>query len=376
MKKNKISTLHPELKGIEHLAIAILLCDVEGHILYMNPAAESLFGLSSRQVHDMLIDEVFTHADILKLAISQALNTDTPYREHEFLITTLKHQSFSVTCTITPIQSESIRYILEFQQMDQQLRIAKEERMLIQQQANSELIRNLAHEIRNPLGGLRGAAQLLEHELPDVTLKEYTQVIIKEADRLQSLMDRLLVPHQKPKYEPTNIHEVLERVRSLLLAESPDEIKIQRDYDTSLPDIIGDREKLIQAVLNIARNAVQAMHEKKQHGLIIFKTRAERQIMLAKKRYRVGIKLDIIDNGPGIPPGIRDKIFYPLVSGREGGSGLGLSLAQTYVSQHQGMIECKSEPGQTTFTILLPIKDIDTKEMLLNNNQESQGSSL
>ncbi len=147
------------------------------------------------------------------------------------------------------------------------------------------------------------------------------------------------------------------------LAESPDEIKIQRDYDTSLPDIIGDREKLIQAVLNIARNAVQAMHEKQQQGLIIFKTRAERQIMLAKKRYRVGIKLDIIDNGPGIPAGIRDKIFYPLVSGREGGSGLGLSLAQTYVSQHQGMIECKSEPGQTTFTILLPIKDLDTKEI-------------
>ena len=368
-------SLAPELKGIEHLASAVLLCDVEGHILYMNPSAEILFGLSAKHIYKMTLNEVFPNADILKLAISQALNSDSPYREHEFLITTLKHQSYSVTCTITPIHSQTIRYILEFQQMDQQLRIAKEERMLIQQQANSELIRNLAHEIRNPLGGLRGAAQLLEHELPDVSLKEYTQVIIKEADRLQSLMDRLLIPHQKPKYEATNIHEVLERVRSLLLAESPDEIKIQRDYDTSLPDIIGDREKLIQAVLNIARNAVQAMHEKKQQGRIIFKTRAERQIMLAKKRYRVGIKLDIIDNGPGIPPGIRDKIFYPLVSGREGGSGLGLSLAQTYVSQHQGMIECKSEPGRTTFTILLPIKDLDTKE-ILSNHQESQGSAL
>ena len=231
MKKNAIPSLTPELKGIEHLASAVLLCDLEGHILYMNPSAEILFGLSAKHIYKMSLDEAFPYSDILKLAISQALNSDTPYREHEFLITTLKHQSFSVTCTITPIQSESIRYILEFQQMDQQLRIAKEERMLIQQQANSELIRNLAHEIRNPLGGLRGAAQLLEHELPDVSLKEYTQVIIKEADRLQSLMDRLLVPHQKPKYEPTNIHEVLERVRSLLLAESPDEIKIQRDYD-------------------------------------------------------------------------------------------------------------------------------------------------
>lgn len=369
MKKKNLLSLSPELKGIEHLASAVLLCDVDGRVLYMNPSAEILFGLSAKHVYQMLVDEVFPHADILRLAISQAINSDSPYREHEFLITTFKQQSFAVTCTITPIQSGDTRYILEFQQMDQQLRIAKEERMLIQQQANTELIRNLAHEIRNPLGGLRGAAQLLEHELPDLSLQEYTQVIIKEADRLQSLMDRLLVPHQKPKYEPTNIHEVLERVRSLLLAESPDDIKIRRDYDTSLPDLIGDREKLIQAVLNIARNAVQAMHEHKQQGLIIFKTRAARQIMLAKKRYRVGIKLEIIDNGPGIPAGIRDKIFYPLVSGREGGSGLGLSLAQTYVSQHQGMIECKSEPGETIFTVLLPIKDQDTPL----NTQDKEG---
>jgi two-component system, NtrC family, nitrogen regulation sensor histidine kinase GlnL len=176
MKKNTIPSLSPELKGIEHLASAVLLCDIEGHILYMNPSAEILFGLSAKHIYKMSLDEAFPHSDILKLAISQALNSDTPYREHEFLITTLKHQSYSVTCSITPIQSQSIRYILEFQQMDQQLRIAKEERMLIQQQANSELIRNLAHEIRNPLGGLRGAAQLLEHELPDVSLKEYTQV--------------------------------------------------------------------------------------------------------------------------------------------------------------------------------------------------------
>lgn len=374
MKKVSIPPLSSSLRGIEHLASAILLCDIEGHIFYMNPSAEILFGLSAKHIYKMTLNEAFPHSEILKLAISQALNNDSPYREHEFLLSTLKQQSFAVACTITPIHHESIRYILEFQQMDQQLRIAKEERMLIQQQANSELIRNLAHEIRNPLGGLRGAAQLLEHELPDLSLKEYTQVIIKEADRLQSLMDRLLVPHQKPKYEPTNIHEVLERVRSLLLAESPDEIKIQRDYDTSLPDIIGDREKLIQAVLNIARNAVQAMHENKQQGLIIFKTRAERQIMLAKKRYRVGIKLDIIDNGPGIPSGILNKIFYPLVSGREGGSGLGLSLAQTYISQHQGMIECKSEPGHTVFTILLPIKDLNITEISTHN--ESQGSPL
>jgi two-component system nitrogen regulation sensor histidine kinase GlnL len=252
--------------------------------------------------------------------------------------------------------------------MDQQLRIAREERMLIQQQANAELLRNLAHEIRNPLGGLRGAAQLLEHELPQVSLREYTQVIIKEADRLQTLMDRLLVPHRVPKYEPTNIHEVLERVRSLLLAESPKGIIVRRDYDISLPELIGDKEKLIQAVLNITRNAVQAMQSYAQEAgvpsEIILKTRAERQVTLARKRYRVAIKLQIIDNGPGIPSEIRDRIFFPLVSDREGGSGLGLTLAQTFITQHHGMIECESNPGRTCFTILLPIESTAMKSML------------
>ena len=199
-------------------------------------------------------------------------------------------------------------------------------------------------------------------------MREYTQVIIKEADRLQSLMDRLMAPHRVPKYELTNIHEVLERVRSLLLAESPEGIAIRRDYDTSLPDLVGDREKLIQAVLNIARNAVQAMQG---HGEIVLRTRAERQVTLAKKRYRVAIKLQIIDNGPGIPDVIRERIFYPLVSGREGGSGLGLTLAQNFITQHHGMIECESQPGRTCFTILLPIECSTLK----SNGQAGPGIS-
>jgi two-component system nitrogen regulation sensor histidine kinase GlnL len=206
----------------------------------------------------------------------------------------------------------------------------------------------------------------LEHELPNPSLREYTQVIIKEADRLQSLMDRLLVPHRVPKYEPTNIHEVLERVRSLLLAESPNHIKVRRDYDTSLPDLIGDREKLIQTVLNIARNAVQALQQAgTPQAEIIFRTRAERQVTLSRKRYRVGIKLQIIDNGPGIPADIRDRIFYPLVSGREGGSGLGLALAQTFITQHHGMIDCDSQPGKTCFTILLPVESSVMKHAII-----------
>lgn len=352
--------------GLEHLATAVMLLNQSNQVVYANPSAEVLFALSATQISGNHISEVFLNCEILQLAIDNAVKNDSPYREHEFAITTVRQQSFAVTCTVTPVEMSKATLLLEFQQMDQQLRIAREERMLIQQQANSELLRNLAHEIRNPLGGLRGAAQLLEHELPNPSLREYTQVIIKEADRLQSLMDRLLVPHRVPKYEPTNIHEVLERVRSLLLAESPNNIKVRRDYDTSLPDLIGDREKLIQAVLNIARNAVQAMQSNgTANAEVILRTRAERQVTLAKKRYRVAIKLQIIDNGPGIPADIRDKIFYPLVTGREGGSGLGLALAQTFVTQHHGMIDCNSQPGNTCFTILLPVETTVMKHAII-----------
>jgi two-component system nitrogen regulation sensor histidine kinase GlnL len=347
------SIIPPSFAGLEHLATAVIVLDESRNVFYANPSAEILFAISAKQIAGMHLSNVFPDCDILHSAVENAIVSHSPFREHEFLITTIRQNTIAVTCTVTPVDMQPACLVMEFQQMDQQLRIAREERMLIQQQANAELLRNLAHEIRNPLGGLRGAAQLLEHELPQVNLREYTQVIIKEADRLQSLMDRLLVPHRIPKYEPTNIHEVLERVRSLLLAESPKGITVQRDYDTSLPELIGDREKLIQAVLNIARNAVQAMQGQ---GQVTLRTRAERQVTLAKKRYRVGIKLQIIDNGPGIPAEIRDRIFYPLVSGREGGSGLGLTLAQTFITQHHGMIECESREGYTCFTILLPIE--------------------
>lgn len=342
--------------GLEHLATAIILLDEQRRVVYINPGAEVIFAFSAKQITGLPLEEVFPDCEILMSAVNNAIAQHSPFREHEFTITTQRHMSLAVTCTVTPIEAANACLILEFQRMDAQLRIAREERMLIQQQANAELLRNLAHEIRNPLGGLRGAAQLLEHELPSPNLREYTQVIIKEADRLQTLMDRLLIPHRVPKYEPTNIHEVLERVRSLLLAESPRAINIERDYDLSLPDLIGDREKLIQAVLNIARNAVQAMQvHKTKAAKLIFRTRAERQVTLVRKRYRVAIKLEIIDNGPGIPPDILDRIFYPLVSGTAGGTGLGLTLAQSFITQHHGMIECESEPGTTKFTVLLPI---------------------
>ena len=283
-----VRSIPSNFSGLEHLATAVMLLDNHLKVVYTNPSAEILFALSANQIAGNHIAEVFTNIEILQLAIENAIANHSPYREHEFALTTVRQHTSAVTCTVTPVELEKASILLEFLQMDHQLRIAKEERMLIQQQANSELLRNLAHEIRNPLGGLRGAAQLLEHELPQPSLREYTQVIIKEADRLHSLMDRLLAPHRVPKYEPTNIHEVLERVRSLLLAESPHHIRVMRDYDTSLPELIGDREKLIQTVLNIARNAVQAMQAgRTENAQIIFKTRAERQVTLARKRYRV-----------------------------------------------------------------------------------------
>ena len=243
--------------------------------------------------------------------------------------------------------------MLEFVELHQQLRMARDERILDQTEANRALLRNLAHEIKNPLGGLRGAAQLLERELDRADLHEYTQVIMKEADRLQALMDRLLAPNRRPKPAPLNIHEVLERVRSLLTAEYPDGLRIRRDYDISLPSLMADQEQIIQAVLNVTRNAAQALQGK---GEIIIRTRVARQITMARRLHRIAAMIEIIDNGPGIPKELQDKIFQPLYSGRDNGSGLGLTIAQNYIHQHQGVIEVESEPGRTCFTMILPFQ--------------------
>ena len=248
--------------------------------------------------------------------------------------------------------------LVEMLEIEQQTRQDREERALGQVQANKELIRNLAHEIKNPLGGIRGAAQLLAMELNSRELTEYTQVIIHEADRLQALVDRLLAPHRRPHVvSDVNIHEVCERVRSLILAEFPRGLAVKRDYDTSIPDFRGDREQLIQAVLNIAHNAAHALASRIQDGdaRLVMRTRVARQVTIGKQRFRLALELHIEDNGPGVADDIRDRIFYPLVSGREGGSGLGLTLAQTFVQQHQGMIECDSEPGRTVFSIVIPL---------------------
>jgi len=345
-------------KGIELLTTAVVLCDKNYIILFINPSAEVLFEISQNQAITKNVNIFIDNVEFLKKILNQAEQQHGSYREHEYFIKTQHSKTMCVTLTITPFINDQSDFVIEFMQIDQQLKVAKEENMFIQQQANSELLKNLAHEIRNPLGGLRGAAQLLEKELSNKSLKEYTQIIIKEADRLQVLMNKLLTPQQLPTYKATNIHEVLERVRSLILSEFTSDLTLIRDYDVSLPEFIADPEKLIQAVLNIARNGVQAMKNNPQkHMELRFVTRAERQIVFHKRKHEVAIRLDIIDNGPGIKHDMIDKIFYPLVSGRENGSGLGLSLAQDFISLHEGMIECNSSSEKTVFSIILPLKN-------------------
>jgi two-component system nitrogen regulation sensor histidine kinase GlnL len=354
--------------GLDLLSSAVILLDGRLLIRHLNPAAENLFSVSQRSWLGRPLAQLAGTPPALDNALENALRNNWSYTGHNIAVTREVRdgepgQPLHLDCTVTPVDAGGTRLLLEFRPIDQQLKAIREEREAVQQQANRELIRNLAHEIKNPLGGIRGSAQLLERELAVLAnapaLKEYTQVIIKEADRLQDLMQRLLSSHRAMQPAQVNIHELLERVRRLIHAEYAG-VRVRRDYDTSLPEITGDREQLIQAILNIARNAAQAM---RGNGEIIFRTRALRQVTLAKKRYRLGLELQVIDNGPGIPESIRERIFYPLVSGREGGSGLGLTLAQSFIQQHFGSIDVESKPGRTCFIIRLPLavgNDVET----------------
>ena len=366
MKKMSNKVNKKKYEGMESLVTAVIVCDKNLIVNYINPSTETLFEVSAKQAINNNISVFFEDTDnFLKKLLQKVDEQKNTYKEHEYFLQTHQKKTICVSLTVTALIDSSDEFIIEFIQMDQQLKVAREERMFIQQQANTELLRNLAHEVRNPLGGLRGAAQLLEQELDKDSLKEYTQIIINEADRLQNLMNRMLTPSQMPVYKKTNIHEILERVRSLILSEFSSDISFVRDYDVSLPEFIVDREKLIQAILNIAKNGAQAMKLNNQDSRqLSFVTRAERQIVFRKKKHATAIRIDIIDNGPGIKNELIDKIFFPLVTGNENGSGLGLSLAQNLISLHQGMIDCHSVPGKTVFSIILPIENnlIPTQE--------------
>jgi two-component system nitrogen regulation sensor histidine kinase GlnL len=339
---------------LELLTTAVLMLDESLHVTYANSAAEDLLAHGVKHLMGADLEKLLPGNPQFIQRLQQAIGADAGFNENDLEID-LAGDRVHLHCVISPVEVGDSRLVLELRELDQQIKIAREEKILEQQEANRELIRNLAHEIKNPLGGIRGSAQLLERELGDPDLREFTQVIVKETDRLQSLMNRLLTPSRLPRVEPLGIHEVTERVRSLLLAEFPGTLSIKRDYDPSVPELPGDKEQLIQAILNVARNAAQATHG---HGEIRFITRIARQVTIARLRYRHAIAVTIEDNGPGVPAGLAERVFYPLVSGREGGTGLGLSLAQSYVSQHQGLIEFESVPGRTRFTILLPIREL------------------
>jgi two-component system nitrogen regulation sensor histidine kinase GlnL len=356
-----VKTTLTHLAGLDLLASAVVILDTEGRITYANPAAEHLFESSFKALSSHKLTEIFLNGEDLVTVFKQALEHQFADKRQDLTLERVGREPLQVHTIVTALDNPDTPVLIEFRENVQQLKLDREERLIDQSQANKELIRNLAHEIKNPLGGIRGAAQLLELELPERHLKElreYTQVIIKEADRLQTLVDRLLAPHRSPHIVgDVNIHEVCERVRSLIVSEFPNGLTIKRDYDLSVPEFRGDKEQLIQAVLNIAHNAAQALSQRIKAGdaQLTLQTRIVRQVTIAKVRYRLALDLHIIDNGPGIPPDIRDRIFYPLVSGRDGGSGLGLTLAQNFVQQHMGVIECESRPGCTDFRILIPL---------------------
>jgi len=345
-----------EYRTLDLLATLVAVVSDDGTVCFANAAMEDALGISRRTLIGSQFPDRFVDPAQMRGALEGIGLSDFLALRYDAHVLRVAREALPVHVIVTLTEGDDI--IVELLPLEQQARQDREERLADQALANKELIRNLAHEIKNPLGGIRGAAQLLELEMQAPELKEYTQVIIGEADRLQSLVDRLLAPHRKAQVVgDVNIHEVCERVRALILAEFPKGLTVVQDYDISLPEFRGDQEQLIQALLNIAHNACQALVERIAQGdaRLIFRTRVARQITFGKQRYRLALELHVIDNGPGVPEAIKDRIFYPLVSGREGGSGLGLTLAQIFVQQHQGLIECDSVDGLTDFKILIPL---------------------
>jgi two-component system nitrogen regulation sensor histidine kinase GlnL len=383
-------------EAFDLLATLVALARPDGTVLFANTGFEAAVGLSRRALaRTSLFDRFIDPAPLRETLLAVARNEIATGRLEATLKVAgaaMSAEDLPVHVIVTQVEPRgdprrpegSELVLVEMIEVEQQTRQDREERALDQIEANRELIRNLAHEIKNPLGGIRGAAQLLAMELghpsgrskddrsPRGTaagnggqgavgspeLIEYTEVIVHEADRLQALVDRLLAPHRRPHLVgDVNIHEVCERVRSLVLAEFPRGLTVVRDYDVSLPEFRGDREQLIQALLNIVQNAAHALAERiaASSARIVLRTRAARQATIGKERSKLALELHVEDNGPGVPESIRDRIFFPLVSGREGGSGLGLTLAQMFVQQHHGAIDCESVPGRTVFKIVIPL---------------------
>ncbi len=340
---------------IENLHTAVLLLDSDLRVEFMNPAAEMLFAVSASRFIGHSAQEVLIDRE-LSMALQQVLQSGTPITERELVLNLGYRPKATVDLTAIPLSDSEGKeaLLVEMKQVDRQLRITREEGLLAQSHATRALVRGLAHEIKNPLGGLRGAAQLLERELNNEELKEYTHIIISEADRLQELMNRMLGPNTLPRKRLLNIHEVVERVRQVVAAELDEAVTITRDYDPSIPELYADADQLIQAIMNLVRNAAQAVSD---HGEIILRTRTLRRYTIGHTLHKLVARIDVIDNGPGIAPEMRESLFLPMVTGRADGTGLGLPIAQSLINQNDGLIEWESRPGHTVFTVLLPIEN-------------------
>lgn len=344
-------------KILAHLNEAILLFNRELILTYVNSAAEILLADSAKHLLGLKATKLFKSSDPALLNdLRQCLTMDETLVDRELILVHLK-QTITINFSATPLLEDGQlnEILVELQQVDRQLRISKEEQLINQQNMSRMLVKGLAHEIKNPLGGIRGAAQLLDLELQDQELKEYTQIIIQESDRLKTLMDKMLGPSKLAKKQSLNIHEALERVHQLVNVETSNNIIIKTDYDPSIPEIKADKNQLIQAVLNIVQNAVQAIQN--NAGQITLKTRIQRRMTINRKFYNLTAKIDIIDNGPGIRENLMNRIFYPMITSRAEGTGLGLSIAQSLINQHNGFIECESKPGNTVFSIYLPLEN-------------------
>jgi two-component system, NtrC family, nitrogen regulation sensor histidine kinase GlnL len=344
--------------GLDLLTTAVLVLNWRGHVVFANQAAEQLLETSRARLQGQQAQRLFSAENGVEHMLADAASNVLGQRRQIMELRRPLREPVTVQATASALYSRETPVIIELVEIEQQLKVSREEHQLDQSEANRQLMRNLAHEIKNPLGGIRGAAQLLERELAQPEQREYTSVIIDEADRLQALVDRLLAPHRQPRQlTHFNIHEVFERVRVVMQAEFPRGLAIERDYDASAPDCLADREQLIQALLNIVRNAAEALQERiaQGDGRILLRTRVARHVTIARRHCRLALDLHVIDNGPGIPEELKQRIFLPLVSGRDGGTGLGLTLAQTFVQHNDGVIEFESRPGRTDFRILLPL---------------------
>ena len=339
---------------VEHLSTAVLVFNAQLQLVFINSAGEMMFAHSARHLCGRSVHELLTNSDAMVEQLAAAITSEQVVIQRDYLLELPDAHDLRVNCTFTPISDagRANSVLVELRQIDHHLRIEQEEHLINEQQATHALVRGLAHEIKNPLGGLRGAAQLLEREIADESLKEYTQIIISEADRMQALMDRMLGPNSVPQLQAVNVHEVLEHVRELVQVESGDNLTFQQDYDPSLPELQADPDLLIQALLNIVRNAAQAL---KGTGMIKLRTRVHRNFNIGARKHRLVGCIEVIDNGPGIDVVLQKQIFYPMITGRSDGTGLGLSIAQALISRHQGLIECSSRSGETVFTILLPL---------------------